>query len=61
MFVYNIYTGWCILNRTTAVPHIVRQGDEPVYYLCVILLIWIILTRTTEVIGCEQTTGKCVM
>ncbi len=45
----------------TAIPHMVRQGDAPVYYLCVILLIWKILTCTTEGIECEQTMGKCVM
>ncbi len=44
-----LHTGWCILSRTTAFPHMVRQGDAPVYYLHVILPIWNILTRTTEV------------
>ncbi len=40
---------WCILSRTTVIPHMVHQGDAPVYYLHVILLIWTILTRPTEV------------
>ncbi len=52
-------TEWCILSRTTAFPHMMRQGDAPIYYLCVILLIWNILTRTTEVMECEPTMGKC--
>ncbi len=40
-----LYTGWGILSRTTAIPHIVHQGDTPVYYLHVILMIWNILTH----------------
>ncbi len=24
-----LYTGWCILSRTSAIPHMVRQGDAP--------------------------------
>ncbi len=55
------HTGWCISSRTTAIPYMVRQGNAPVYYLCVLLLIWNILARTTEVMECEQTMGKCVM
>ncbi len=51
----------CILSHTTAIPHTVRQGDALVYYLCIFLLIWNILTRTTEVMECEQTMGKYVM
>ncbi len=35
-------------------PTVVHQWDAPVYYLHVILLIWNILTRTTEVMDCEQ-------
>ncbi len=43
--VFKAYTGWCILSRTTAIPHMVHQRDTPVYYLRVILMIWNILTR----------------
>ncbi len=45
------HTGWCILSRTTVIPHMVHQGDAPGYYLYVILLIWNILTRTTEIMS----------
>ncbi len=53
----NIHTGWCILSRTTGIPHMVRQGDAPGYYPSVILLIWNILTRTTEVM-CVNKLGR---
>ncbi len=26
------HTGWCILSNTTAIPHMVRQGDALMYY-----------------------------
>ncbi len=48
-----IYTGWCILSRITAFPHMVRQGVAPGYYLHVILLIWNILTRTTKIMSMQ--------
>ncbi len=48
------HTGWCILSCTTAIPHMVRQGDAPGYFLHVILLIWNILTRTTKVMSMNK-------
>ncbi len=54
-----IYTGWCISSRTTAFPHMARQGDEPWYYLHVMLLIWNILTRTTEVMSMNKLGKIC--
>ncbi len=54
-----IHTGWCILSRTTAIPHMVHQGDAPVYYLRVILLIWNILTRTIEVMSMNKRGKMC--
>ncbi len=56
---YVLHTGWCILSRTTAIPHMVRQGDAPVYYLHVILLIWNILTHTTEVMDMNKLEKMC--
>ncbi len=56
-----LYIEWCTSSRTTTILHMVRLGDAPVYYQCIILLIWNILTRTTEVMWREQTRGKCVM
>ncbi len=53
------YTGWCILSCTTAVSHLVCQGDAPVYYLHVILLTWNILTSTTEVMSMNKLERMC--
>ncbi len=53
------YTGWCILSRTIAIPHMVRQGDVLVYYLHITLLLWNILTRTTEVISVNELGKMC--
>ncbi len=36
-----------------------HQGDAPVYYLHVILLIWNILTRTTEVVSLDKLGKMC--
>ncbi len=52
-------TEWCILSRTTAIPHMVRLGDAPVYYLHVIFLIWNILTRITEVMSMNNVAKMC--
>ncbi len=30
---FYLYTGWRILSRTTAISHMMRQGDAPVYYV----------------------------
>ncbi len=49
----------CILSRTTAIPHMVRQGDAPMYYPSVILLIWNILTRTIEVMSVNKLGRMC--
>ncbi len=54
-----IYAGWCILNCTTAIPHMVRQGDAPGYFLHVILLIWNILTCTTKVMSTNKLGKIC--
>ncbi len=54
-----IYTGRCILSRTTAIAHMVHQGDAPVYYLHVIILIWNILARTTEVMSMNKLGKMC--
>ncbi len=43
-----------MLNRPTAIPHIVGHGDASVYYSHVILLIWNILICTTEVMSVNQ-------
>ncbi len=48
---------WCILYRTTAIPHMVHQGDALAHYVHVILLIWNISTCTTEVM-CVNKVGK---
>ncbi len=53
------HTGWCIVSHTTAIPHMVRLGDAPVYYLLVILLLWNILTRTTEVMSVNKLGKMC--
>ncbi len=54
-----VYTGWCILSRTTAIPHMVRLEDASVYCLHVILLIWNILTRTAEVMSVNKLGKIC--
>ncbi len=51
------YTRWCILSRTSAIPHMVCQENAAVYYPSVILQIWNILTRTTEVM-CVNKLGR---
>ncbi len=48
------YTGWCILSHTAAIPCIVHQGNAPVYYLRVNLLIWNILTCTIKVMNVNK-------
>ncbi len=53
------HTGWCILSRTSAISHTVHRGDAPVYYLRVILLIWNILTRITEVMSVNKLRKMC--
>ncbi len=53
------HTGCCILSYTTAIPHLVRQGDAPVYYPSVILLIWNILTYITEVMSANNLGRMC--
>ncbi len=53
------YTGCCILSSAIAISHTVRQGDAPVYYLHDILLIWNILTRTTEVTSVNKLGEMC--
>ncbi len=53
------HTGWCILSRTTAVPHMVCQGDAPMYYASVIVLIWNILTLTIEVMSVNKLGRMC--
>ncbi len=53
------HTGWCILSRTTAIPHMVHLGDEAVYYLHVILLTQNILTRTTEAMSMNKLREMC--
>ncbi len=52
------YSG-CILSCTTAIPHIVHQGDAAAYYLHVILPIWNILTRVTEVMSMNELGKMC--
>ncbi len=54
-----VYTVWYILSRTSEIPHMVRLGDAPVYYLHVILLIWNILTRTIELISINKLGKIC--
>ncbi len=52
-------SGWCILSRTTAIPHMVHQEYAPVYYPCVILLILNILTPATEVMSVIKLGKRC--
>ncbi len=54
-----IYSVVYILSRTTAIPCMVRQGDALVYYLLVILLLWNILTHTTEVMSVNKLGKMC--
>ncbi len=49
-----LHTGWCILSRTTAIPHMVRLEDALIYYLHVIYSYGTFLTHTTEVISCVR-------
>ncbi len=58
-YIHTTYTGWCILSRTTAIPHMVRQADAPEYFLRVILLIWNILTRITKVTSMNKLGKIC--
>ncbi len=53
------HTGWYILSSTTAIPHMVRQGDALVYYLCVFLLTWNILTHTNKVMSMNKLGKMC--
>ncbi len=56
VYIY-IYTGWCILSRNAAIPHMVCLGYTPLYYLHVILLTCNILRHTSEII-CTNKLGK---
>ncbi len=54
-----IYTMWCMLSHTTAIPHMVCQENASAYCVHIVLLIWNNLTRNTEVTRVNELGKVC--